>query len=71
MKALVRRPIQRMSHGLCVAAALGLLATPGFAQSVEATYGVDEAALLAAIDPTVLGEPTTTLPGREAPGGSR
>jgi hypothetical protein len=38
------------------------------AQAVEATYGVDEATLLAAIDPTVLGEPTTTVPGRQAPG---
>jgi hypothetical protein len=42
-----------------------------FAEAVQATYGVDEATLLAAIDPTVLGEPTTTMPGRESPGGSR
>jgi hypothetical protein len=35
-----------------------------FAQAVQAVYGVDEATLLAAIDPTVLGEPTTTMPGR-------
>jgi hypothetical protein len=39
-----------------------------FAEAVQATYGVDEATLLAAIDPTVLGEPTTTMPGRQAPG---
>jgi hypothetical protein len=42
-----------------------------FAEAVQATYGVDEAALIAAIDPTVLGEPTTTMPGRSSPGGSR
>ena len=42
-----------------------------FAESVQAVYGVDESALLAAIDPTVLGEPTTTMPGRTSPGGSR
>jgi hypothetical protein len=42
-----------------------------FGEAVRMTYGVDEAALLAAIDPTALGEPTTTMPGRQAPGGSR
>lgn len=36
----------------------------GFTAAVERTYGVDVATLLAAIDPTLLGEPTTTMPGR-------
>lgn len=35
-----------------------------FADAVQTVYGVDEASLLAAIDPTVLGEPTTTMPAR-------
>lgn len=35
-----------------------------FAEAVRAVYGVDEATLLAAIDPSVLGEPTTTMLGR-------
>ena len=35
----------------------------GFAAAVERTYGVDVGTLLAAIDPTLLGEPTTNMPG--------
>lgn len=35
-----------------------------FDAAVRAVYGVDETTLLAAIDPSVLGEPTTTMPGR-------
>ncbi|RKZ09227.1 hypothetical protein DRQ32_08440 [bacterium] len=35
-----------------------------FADAVQKTYGVSEAALLAAIDPTVTGEPTTAVPPR-------
>ena len=34
-----------------------------FDDAVERVYGVDLATLLAAIDPTVKGEPTTTRPG--------
>jgi hypothetical protein len=35
----------------------------GFAAAVEQTYGVDVDTLLAAIDPSLLGEPTTIRPG--------
>lgn len=35
-----------------------------FDEAVPMVYGVHASALLAAIDPTVLGEPTTTMPGR-------
>ena len=36
----------------------------GFAAAVEQTYGVDVPTLLAAINPVMRGEPTTTMPGR-------